>query len=110
MNFLLTFALTFLLVLVAIVFFINIAPPVYRLEKKNVETLLRLVVEGQATENDWEVFLGIPIRHNDQLEDIRLRCGEISEREYIVGSGYLLTDKGIEEVKALLQELTGVDE
>jgi len=112
MNFLLTLFLTFLFVLFAIVFFIKIAPPVYRLEKSNIVALLKLVVEGTATDNDWEVFLNIPIRHNDELEAIRMRCSEISEREYIGGSGsikpkHLLTEKGIEEVKIILAELTG---
>lgn len=112
MNFFLTLFLTFLVVLFAIIFFIKIAPPVYRLEKSNIVALLNLVVEGKATDNDWEVFLGVPIRHNDDLEVIRIRCSEISEREYIGGSGsikskHLLTEKGIEEVKNLLEELTG---
>lgn len=107
MNFLLTLFLTFLFVLFTIIFFIKIAPPVYRLEKNNIVALLNLVIEGKATENDWEVFLGVPIRHNDELESVRLRCSEISEREYIGGSGYLLTKGGIEEVKIILAELTG---
>jgi hypothetical protein len=89
--------------------FVKIGTPVYRLERKNLEVLLRLVVEGEATDNDWEVFLGVPIRHNDQLEAIRLHCRDISEREYLGIPGRLLTDKGIEEVKVLLNELTGAD-
>lgn len=110
MNFLLTFILTFLLIFLAFVLFIKFSPPVYRLEEKNILILLTLVVERQATENDWEVFLGLPIRHNDQLEAIRLHCCDISEREYIGGSGYLLTKNGIEEVKQILTELAGAEE
>lgn len=111
MNFLLTLLLTFIFVLFAIVFFIKIAPPVYRLEKTNIVALLNLVIEGKATDNDWEVFLGVPIRHNDELEAVRMQCAEISEREYtggsgLIKSGYLFTEKGIEEVKAILAELT----
>ena len=110
MNFLLTFILTFLLVSLAFILFIKFSPPVYRLGEKNLLILLTLVVEGQATENDWEVFLGLPIRHNDQLEAIRLHCCDISEHEYIGGSGYLLTKKGIEDVKQILAELAGAEE
>lgn len=110
MSFLLTFILTFLLISLAFVLFIKFSPPVYRLEKKNLLILLTLVVEGQATENDWEVFLGLPIRHNDELEAVRLHCCDISEREYIGGSGCLLTKKGIEEVKQILTELAGAEE
>lgn len=105
MNFLVTLFFTFVIVLVVVIFFVRIGTPVYRLEKKNIIVLLTLVVEGQATENDWEVFLGVPIRHNEQLESIRLCCQAISELEYIGGTGYLLTEKGIEEVKKILTEL-----
>tara|TARA_R110001592_G_scaffold309760_1_gene584216 strand:- start:54428 stop:54760 length:333 start_codon:yes stop_codon:yes gene_type:complete len=109
MNFLLTLFFTFLIVLIVVICFVRIGTPVYRLETKNIIVLLTLVVEGKATENDWEVFLGVPIRHNEQLESIRLRCQGISEFEYIGGTGYLLTDKGIEDVKKILAELTGAD-
>lgn len=109
MNFLLTLLFTFLIVLIIILVFVRIGTPVYRLETKNIIVLLTLVVEGKATENDWEVFLGLPIRHNEQLEDIRLRCQRISELEYIGGTGHLLTDKGIEEVKKILTKLTGAN-
>ncbi|MEH6469054.1 MAG: hypothetical protein V7725_05525 [Porticoccus sp.] len=107
MNFLLTLFFTFIFVALILVVFIRVGTPVYRLDKKNIVILLTLVVEGRATENDWQVFLGMPIRHNEQLEDVRRRCYEISEYEYIGGTGYLLTEKGIEEVNKLLTELIG---
>ncbi len=110
MTFLLTLLMTFIVVLVAIVVFVRIGTPVYQLKKHNVETLLTLVVAGEATDNDWQVFLGVPIRHNEHLEALRLRCCEISEREYIGGSGPLLTAKGIDQVRQLLMELQGDEE
>lgn len=109
MGFLLTLFFTFVVVLIAVITFVRIGTPFYRLETKNIIILLTSVVEGWATENDWEVFLGVPIRHNEQLEVIRMQCHDISEREYIGGPGHLLTDKGIEEVKKILMELTGAD-
>jgi len=54
--------------------------------------------------------LGVPIRHNEQLEALRLACCEISEREYMGGSGPLLTAKGIDEVRQLLEQLQGDEE
>ncbi len=109
MSFLLTLFFTFLVVLIVVLTFVRIGTPFYRLEKKNIIVLLTSVIEGQATENDWEVFLGVPIRHNEQLEAIRMQCYEISEQEYIGNPSHLLTDKGIEEVKKILTELTGAD-
>ena len=107
MNFLLTLFFTFIFVALIFLVFVRVGTPVYRLDKQNLVTLLTLVVEGRATENDWQVFLGMPIGHNEQLEKVRRRCYDISEHEYIGGSDYLLTDKGIEDVSQLLAELKG---
>lgn len=106
MVFLVTLLLTLLIVAVVLLVFIKLGPPVYLLEKQNVVKFLTLVVEGRATENDWEVFVGVPIRHNPILENIRIRCCEISETEYLGGGRkFLLTEKGIADVKQLLDNL-----
>lgn len=107
MNLLLTILLTFALVLVALVVFVRFGTPYYLLKEENLEALLTLVVEGRATDSDWQVFLGVPIRHNDRLEMIRQRCADIDQREYIGGTGFLLTRRGIDEVQQLLEELKG---
>ncbi|WP_461481062.1 hypothetical protein [Porticoccus sp.] len=109
MTFLLTLLMTFILVLIALMVFMRFGTPYYQLKKHNVVTLLHMVVEGQASENDWQVFLGMPIRHNDRLEAVRVQCCEISDREYIGGSS-LLTAKGIDEIRLLLAELEGEEE
>lgn len=110
MTFLLTLVMTFIFVLAAILVFVRIGTPIYLVKKRNLVTLFNMVLDGHATENDWQVFLGVPIRHNDRLEDIRRRCCELSEREYIGGDGVLFTEKGKEEIRQLLLELDGVEE
>ncbi len=52
MTFLLTLALTFLLIFATLLFFMVKGLPVYRVEKVNVIHLLELVISGQATESD----------------------------------------------------------
>lgn len=106
MIFLLTFVLTLILVLLAMWFFICVAPPVYRLNQDNIIALLELVISGQAKESDWHVFIGIPLRHNAFLADIQQRCSDLSETEY-VGSAKatLFTEKGTNLLKMLLEEL-----
>jgi hypothetical protein len=82
---------------------------VYRLEKENVVELLSLVLNGNATTNDWEVFLGLPIRHDAILENIRLRCQVINKVEGTNHPGNLLTEKGVKEIRKLLIELLETD-
>lgn len=107
MSLLLTILLTFALVVVALVVFVRFGTPYYLLKEENLEALLTLMVEGRATDSDWQVFLGVPIRHNERLEMIRQRCVDIDQREYVGGTGFLLTRRGIDEVKQLLDELKG---
>ncbi len=38
---------------------------------------------------------------------IRQQCVDIDQREYVGGTGFLLTRRGIDEVKQLLDELKG---
>jgi len=109
LNFFLTLTATFIFLLIFLLIFIRTGSPVYRLEKKNVVELLELVLDGSATNNDWEVFLGLPIRHNEVLETVRLRCQTINNNEQVDNSTFLLTEKGVGEIKKLLIELLGMD-
>ena len=109
MSLLLTLVATFIFVLIAVLIFLRTGPPVYRLEKENVVELLRLVLNGNATTNDWEVFLGLPIRHNEILENIRLRCQVISKVEGTNHPSDLLTEQGIKKIQKLLIELLETD-
>ena len=66
-----------LIVFVGLVLF---RPPVYRLEK-NLITLFELALSGQATDEDWEVFIRMPLRYDDELEEIRQKCEVLSEKK-----------------------------
>ena len=105
MAFLVTFLLTFLVVLGALLFFWTRGSPVYRVEKENVVALLELVVSEQAQDNDWQVFMAHPIRHDQELTEIWNRCLEISEREYLGKKDRLFTRRGLQEFERLLAEL-----
>ncbi len=109
MSFLLTLVATFIFVLIVVLIFLRTGPLVYRLEKENVVELLSLVLSGNATTNDWEVFLGLPIRHNAILENIRLRCQVINKVEGMDYPGDLLTEKGVKKIQKLLIELLETD-
>ncbi|MEZ0122297.1 MAG: hypothetical protein AB9Q22_09455 [Candidatus Reddybacter sp.] len=110
MNFVLTLLLTFMVVSIALWIFLHIGTPVYRLDKNNVITLLELVLAGNATENDWHVFIGIPLRHNEFLQAIQQRCSDLSETEYVgESSATLFTEKGTQALQLILEELKHED-
>lgn len=79
-------ALTAVITLVLLVIFLGLIyfkPPVYRLTAKNLITLFELALSGGATESDWDIFIGVPIRYDDELESIRLVCEELTEKKAI---------------------------
>ena len=106
MNFLITLSLTFVLIMLALMVFRYVGLPVYRVEAVNVQTLIELVLAGQATESDWDVFIGMPIRHNPALDDIRQQCAMLAEREMTSSDGLVcFSSTGRAELSLLLQRL-----
>ena len=102
----LTFAAALVVVCLCILGFILLGAPVYRVEAANVKALLALLLADKATQSDWDVFSGMPIRNDARLDAIRLRCREIVAREAFVKRGKLrLSSRGKEEIGALLRAL-----
>ena len=93
MDYLVTLLATLLLVVLVLWVFIRIGTPVYRVERGNIIKLLRMVLAEQATESDWDVFIGVPIRHDPELERVREQCEDITEREF-VGGMHLFSARG----------------
>ena len=111
MSYLITLILTFLIVSAVVFLLTRVRTPRYRLGRENIMTLLRMVLDGTATANDWNVFVSIPIRHDPELEDARRRCSRIEAGEFIGASPsrgqrrYLFTRKGLAQLREILDEL-----
>ena len=103
-SLILTFGFTFVLIVVAMLVFIRIGAPVYRVERENIVALLELVINEKATEQDWDVFMAIPIRHNDELSQVQRRCHDIAQAHY-VGGTRVFSDRGRQLLAQLLSEL-----
>jgi len=102
-----TLVLTILIFIAVLVVLTWVRTPRYRIQRHNVIALLELVLQGRASENDWRVFAAIPLRHNPALEEVRERCMDIEEREYIGPgrNGFLFSQKGLDELREILQKL-----
>ena len=102
-----TIVLSVLVFAVVLGIFSWVRAPIYRIDRSNVIELLQMAVDGRASENDWRVFVSIPLRHDPYLEQIRQECMDIEERTYMGKrrSGALFSESGIEELRALLAEL-----
>ncbi|MDQ2075060.1 hypothetical protein [Marinimicrobium sp. ABcell2] len=91
--------------------FVWVRTPRYRINRANVIALLELVLDARAAENDWRVFVSIPLRHDPYLEQIRQRCMDIEERTYVGKrrSGFLFSDQGLAELREILDEIRSHD-
>lgn len=98
------FAITLFIFLIVIGVLLWVKHPHYMMAKADVISLLQKVIVGQASENEWAIFLASSFRHCPELEVIRDACIAIDEREYLGDSrgGYLFTEKGLEELKRVL--------
>ncbi len=81
--------------------------PHYQPDKQQVIRLLEWMLLGQASDNDWRVFCGYPLRHNEELEWVRQQCVDIDEQYYIgdTRAGHLLSRRGLQELEELLKVL-----
>lgn len=100
----LTIVCTFVILVIAVAVFMRIGSPVYRLEIENLIALLELVVSEAATKQDWDVFMAVPIRHNDRLLQVQRRCHAIASEHYI-GGKHLFSDTGRQLLNGVLEEL-----
>lgn len=82
--------------------------PHYQVSTEDVQRLLEWMLLGQATENDWRVFCGYPIRSDPFLERIRQRCVEIDEVSFMGEgrrTGFLLDQRGMKQIGELLEQV-----
>lgn len=106
MELLITLLLSFFLFAVLFSLFYRLKKPIYQLGKENLISLFEMLLSGQASEDDWNVFLEIPIRHDPFLESFRARCIGLGEGEVRASSeGVFLTERAKKEIESMIREL-----
>jgi hypothetical protein len=108
----LVFCITLFIFVAVLAVLLWVKTPHYMPQKAEVYGLLQKVLAGQASENDWAIFLGSSFRHRLDLEQIRQACCAIDEREYLghARSGYLFTAAGLAAIKEQLVALEQLDD
>ena len=107
MDFLITLALTTALILVALLVFRYVGLPVYRIEAINIKRLLESVLDETASEADWDVFIGMPIRHDPVLDDIRMQCAMLADTEMRLRQGRIVfSERGRAQLEEHLKTIS----
>lgn len=110
MDLLYTLGLTLLILVGLFGLFFRLKRSTYRLDKTNLISLFEMLLSGDASEADWIVFLEMPIRHDDYLENLRLRCVNLTgEGIDMRASGVRLSEAAEREIKLILEELKKVN-
>lgn len=99
-----TLIATFVFLVIVVAILVRVGSPVYRIDEHNVIALLELVVNEQGSEQDWDVFMAFPIRHNDELYRIQQRCSEI-EQEHYIGGREMFSRAGRQLLAEILEDL-----
>lgn len=86
--------------------------PHYLMSKQDVIRLFQQILVGQASENDWAIFLSSSFRHIPDLDLIRLECLTLDETEYLSSApgGYILTEAGLARLRQLLFRVESLDD
>ncbi|MFW1678621.1 hypothetical protein ACFVYJ_12700 [Pontibacter sp. JAM-7] len=79
MEFLAVFAITLCMTVGLCLALLYGKAPTYRPRRQDILVLLNAVLSGTASQDQWTVFLALPITHDPELESIRQRCIELDE-------------------------------
>lgn len=110
-EFVLVFGLTLTFLLVLVLFLSFGRAPAYRPSREEVRNILAGVLNRTTSVEAWDMFLGLPIIHDAELEQLRRRCISIHEGldgERAAGGGmdgYLYDRAGRERIQQVLDEL-----
>ncbi|MBR9883209.1 MAG: hypothetical protein GYB21_05960 [Oceanospirillales bacterium] len=111
LEFIPVFVFTLILLVLLVVFMRFGRLPTYRPSRDDVRKLLAGVLERTTSVEAWELFLGLPISHDPELEAIRRRCLAIHEGldgERAAGTGldgYLYDRAGRARIAEVLEQL-----
>ena len=111
MGFVALVAITFASLVVIFFLLALLRRPIYRITSDNVIRLIEETLDGSATEQDWDVFLEVPIRYDDDLERIRCQPADIF-LSYSTGvkRGFLLSEDGLTQLGIVQRNLRWLSE
>lgn len=85
--------------------------PTYRPSRQEVLALLQGVLDGSTSRQRWDLFIGLPMHHDPELEEIRRRCLMLQEGdddEAAAGEGldgYLFDRAGRQRLGRIVDDL-----
>lgn len=102
----------FLLLVLLVLFFIRHQSkvPYYRLTQEQCVSLLQKAIQGVLPEHEWHAFIGMTVRDDDVLDELREQCLLIEEfgikgSQFINGQVCItFNKKGISQLEMLLDE------
>lgn len=105
------FIITLVVFLSVIGVLLWVKTPRYQMTKADLIQLLQKVLVGQASENDWAIFLSSSFRHCPELEPFRDACTAIDEKEYLghTRAGFLLSENGLAQIRWILAKVEALD-
>ena len=111
MQFIATFFVCFIVLLLLVAALVFGRPPVYRPSREYVLAIIKGMVCGEEDQDKWILFIGLPIIHDPDLEAIRQSCYELELDAESIGticfgaSRYRYNELGITRLKELQKEL-----
>lgn len=83
----------------------------YKPSRDEVEDKLRRVLDSTMTWEEWDEFICVPIKHDKELNLVRIKCAEMKGAEfYHRGNAddqkkWIFNERGLERVGELLSKL-----
>jgi hypothetical protein len=105
----LVFVGTLIVFLLVVGVLLWVKTPHYQMSQQDVIDLFQQVLVGQASENEWVIFLASSFRHIPELECVRQECLLLDEEEYkLQHQEFLLTETGLAKLRQLLYRVENI--
>ncbi len=103
----LVFTVTLVVFLSVIGILLWVKTPRYQMTRDDLIQVLQKVLVGQASENDWAIFLSSSFRHCPELEPFRDACAAVDETEYLghTRAGFLFSERGLRQIREILTQV-----
>lgn len=89
---------------------VRVRTPYFRFDRVQMMRVLNLVLDGQASAQDWALLMAAPIRHDAALARLRRRCREIAATELVAAEVVRFSAAGRRQLEQVLGELEAMQE
>lgn len=82
--------------------------PHYQVTKQHVMSILQRAIDQQLDISEWHIFIGLPIQHDPELEQVRQACQHLDDTQQVKPNceqKLQCNEQAVKEINHLIDQL-----